>query len=121
MRITVIGTKILVFKYNKIIRLHKGYLNLPSILYSCALFLFIKEYSYFIFKFVNRDFINIIGSLTIGPFFMHLTVKETIEKSINFQKLISFNLLFHSFIVFSICIFISAIMKKIPIIKMLVP
>ena len=35
--IHLIGTQILYFKYKKIKRIHKGYLNLPSILYSCAL------------------------------------------------------------------------------------
>lgn len=119
--IHLIGTQILYFKYKKIKRIHKGYLNLPSILYSCALFLFVKENSNFIFHILNRKYINNIGSLTLGPFFMHLTVSETIEKTIKFPKFFGFSLLLKSFIIFSICIFISSIIRKIPILKILVP
>ena len=83
----MIGTKILTLKYRKINLLHKGYLNLPCIIYSCAAFLFIKEYTYLLFKIIDRKKINKIGSLTIGPFFMHLPIIDTCKKyykSINY-------------------------------------
>ena len=111
----LIGTKILAFKYLRIIRLHKGYLNLPCIIYSCALFLFIKEYYYLIYLIINKKYLKKIGSLTIGPFFMHQTVKETIERFNRFHNLVSFNLLFYTFIIFSICIIFSAILKRCPL------
>ena len=44
------GTQILTLRYNRIINLHKGYFNVPCIIYSCSTFLFIKEYSYFLTK-----------------------------------------------------------------------
>ena len=69
--IHLFGTQILTLRYKRIIQLHKGYFNLPCIVYSCSTFLFIKEYSYCITKIINRKYINIIGSLTIGPFFLH--------------------------------------------------
>ena len=114
-------TKILTFRYKKIITLHKGYLNLPCILHSSSFFLFVKEYYYLITKIINKKYINKIGALTLGPFFMHLTVRETISRFTKFQKLISFNLLFYSFFIFSICIIISSILRKIPLLKILVP
>ena len=117
----LIGTKILTFRYNKIIRLHKGYLNLPGVFYSCSLFLFIKEYYYLITKIINKKYIIKIGSLTLGPFFMHLTLNETITKFPKLIKLINFNILFHSSVIFTVCIFISSIFKKIPLFKYLVP
>ena len=113
--IHLIGTQTLTFKYNKIIKLHKGYLNLPCIIYSCALFLFIKEFNYLLFSIINKKFINKIGSLTLGPFFIHNAIIESVNKSIKLRSIISFNLLFHSFIIFSICIFLTIIIKKIPI------
>ena len=119
--IHLIGTKVLTFRYNRIKKLHKGYLNLPCIFYSCSLFLLVKENCYIITKIINKKFINKIGSLTLGPFFMHLTVRETISKFSKFKNLIDFNLLLYSLIVFSICIFLSFILKKIPLIKILVP
>ena len=119
--IHLIGTNILTFRYKKIIKLHKGYLNLPCIIHSCSFFFFLKEYSYLITKTINKNYINEIGSLTLGPFFMHLAVNETISKFTKFKKLIDFNLLFHTLVNFSICLILSFILKKIPIINFLVP
>lgn len=113
----LIGTKILTFRYRTINKLQKGYLNLPCIFHSCSFFLFIKEYSYLVTKIIHKKYINEIGSLTLGPFFMHLTVNETIYKFSKFKKLIDFNLLFHSSVIFSICLILSYILKKIPIIS----
>ena len=109
------GTKILTLRYKRIITIHKGYLNLPCILHSFSFFLFIKEYFYLITKIINKKYIKKIGSLTLGPFFMHLAVNETISRFDKFNKLISFHLLFHSFFIFYICIFLSSLLKKIPI------
>ena len=118
----LIGTKILTFRYNKIIFLHRGYLNLPCIFHSCSLFLFLKEYCHFITKVINIKFINKLGTLTLGAFFMHITVKETISlKFPKFKQIIDFNLFFYSLVVFAICIILSFILKKIPLIKILVP
>ena len=117
----LIGTKVLTFRYRTINKLQKGYLNLPCIFHSCSFFLFIKEYSYLVTKIIHKKYINEIGSLTLGPFFMHLTVNETIYKFSKFKKLIDFNLLFHSSVIFSICLILSYILKKIPILKFLVP
>ena len=113
--IHLIGTQVLTFKYHKIIMLHKGYLNAPCIIYSCSLFLFVKEYFFIITKIINKKHINKIGSLTLGPFFIHLTIREVIEKFSKFKTLMSYNLLMYSFITFSICIIISYILKKIPL------
>lgn len=119
--IHLLGTNILTFRYNRIITIHKGYLNLPCILYSCSFFIFIKNYSYLFYNIIDIKYINIIGSLTLGPFFIHLAVKETIDKFFKFDELINYSVLLSSFIIFSICLFISAILKKIPILKILVP
>ena len=118
----MIGTKILTLKYRKINLLHKGYLNLPCIIYSCAAFLFIKEYTYLLFKIIDRKKINKIGSLTIGPFFMHLPIIDTCKKyykSINYFGL-QFRL-FGGFLICLFCLIITFYLKKIPIIKYLVP
>ena len=110
-----IGTKISTFKHKKINIIHKGYLNLPCILYSCALFLLIKEHCNIIFKFIKKRHINLIGSLTLGPFFLHFPVIETIIKFPEFNNLISFNILFKSLVIFFICILLSGLLKKIPL------
>ena len=119
--INLLGTNILTFRYNRIIIIHKGYLNLPCILHSCSFFVFVKNYSYLVYNKIDKKYINKIGSLTLGPFFMHLVVIETFNKFFKFDNLIKFNVLLSSFIIFSICLVISSILKKIPILKILVP
>ena len=85
------------------------------------MFLFIKEYSYLIFKIINKKYINKLGSLTLGPFFLHWPVIDFFQK---FPKLI-FNMNLFSFIggpfICIICFLITFLLKQIPIIKYLVP
>ena len=119
--VDLIGTKILTYKHKRIILVHKGYLNLPCVLYSCAIFLFIKEHSNLILMLINQKYIIKIGSLTLGPFFMHLALKETLILFPKLDRLINFNVLLNSLFIFSICIILSALLKKIPLIKILVP
>ena len=117
----IYGTQILTLRYKIIIKLHKGYFNVPCIIYSCSTFLFIKEYSYCITKIINRKYINLIGSLTIGPFFIHLPMIDTILK---YFKINTFGFTYRFYggiIICSACLVITFIMKKIPIINYLVP
>jgi surface polysaccharide O-acyltransferase-like enzyme len=74
------GTQILTLKYGKIILLHKGYENFPCVIYSCSLFLLIKENSHLLFRITNKNYINKIGTLTFGPFFLHLPIKDAYDK-----------------------------------------
>ena len=57
--IHMIGTEILTLRYKKINLMHKGYANFPCILYSCSMFLFIKENAYLIFQKINIIYIYI--------------------------------------------------------------
>lgn len=117
----IIGTKILTLRYKRIILLYKGYLNLPCILYSCSLFLLLKEYNYLLLKFINRKIINKIGTLTIGPFFMNLPIIDICKK---YFKINIFSLtyrLFGGILIGLICLIIASILKKIPLIRYIVP
>lgn len=119
--IHIFGTQILTLKYKKIILFHKGYLNIPCILYSCSLFMFIKENSNKLHKLINRKYIIKIGSLTIGPFFMHMPI---IDFSLKYFKINTFGLnfrLFGGIFICIICLIITNFFKKIPIINILVP
>ena len=119
--IHIFGTQILTIKYNKISYAHKGYLKAPCVIYSCASFLFIKENAHFIFKFINKKFINKIGSLTFGPFFLHMIIKNAYD---HFFKPNVFSLryrVFSSIINLFICLIITYILKKMPILNHLVP
>ena len=115
------GTKVLTLKYKKIIMIHKGYYNIPCILYSCSAFLFIKEYSYYIFKYIDRKYIKKIGSLTIGPFFIHILLIDTIRKYFYFNDYSFYYRFFGGIFVCIISLIITAIMKNIPLLNYLVP
>lgn len=115
------GTKILTLRYKRIITMHKGYFNVPCIIYSCSTFLFIKEYSYFLTKIINRKYINIIGSLTIGPFFIHLPMIDTIHKYYKIDRLSFGYRFFGGIVICTMNLIITYILKKIPIINYLVP
>ena len=117
----IYGTRILTLKYKRLILLHLGYLNVPCFLYSCSIFLFIKESSFLIFKKINKEFIIKLGQLTIGPFFLHYPIIDTYSKFFNVNK---YNLkyrLFDGIIICIICFIITAFLKKILILKYLVP
>lgn len=119
--IHMLGTQILTIKYKRIELLHKGYFNIPCILYSCAIFLFIKEYSYIILNIIKKKYIYKIGSLTIGPFFIHLPFIDTIDK---YYKINHYSLAYRFFggiLICIICFIITFIMKMIPIVNYLVP
>ena len=119
--IHIIRTKILTIRYKKVITLHKGYLNLPCIIYSCSLFLLLKEYNYLLFKIFDKKIINKIGSLTIGPFFIHLPVID-LCRNIFKINIFSFSYrLFGGIIITIICLIITFFLKKLPLIKYLVP
>ena len=119
--VQLLGTFYYTYKNKKISLLHTGFLKFPTIIYCNSLFLFIKEYCYLLFKIINKNLLNKIGSLTIGPFFLHWPVIDFLQK---YPKLI-YNMNLFSFIggtfICIICFLITFILKKIPIIKYLVP
>ena len=91
------------------------------VIYSCASFLFIKENSHFIFKLINKKFINKVGTLTFGPFFLHMLFKNTFDL---YFKPNVFSLkyrVFSSIVNLFICLYITYILKKIPLLNHLVP
>ena len=116
-----LGTQILAIKYKKIVRLHKGYSNLPCILYSCSLFLLIKENFKFLYKIINKNYINKIGSLTIGPFFIHIPLKNTFDQIFRPNKYNISYRLFGGCIICLMCLILTFFLKKIKLLNYLLP
>ena len=119
--VQLIGTHILTYKNKKLCFTHFGDERFPTIIYSNSLFLFIKDNCYLLFKIVNKNVVNLLGSLTIGPFFLHWPVIDFFQK---YPKLI-FNINIFTFnggtLIFIICLILTYILKKIPIVNILVP
>ena len=115
------GTLILTLKYGKINHLHKGYKNFPCVIYSCSLFLLIKENCHILFRIINKYYINKVGTLTFGPFFLHLIIKNTYVKYFKPNRLSFIYRFFGGIIIFFICLILTYLLKKIPFGNYLVP
>ena len=98
-----------------------GYVNLPCVFYSCSVFLFIKEISLYVFKIINKQYINKIASLSFGPFFLHYLFIWTLRHLFSFNKYSFIYRFFGAFVISIFCFILTAIIKKIPIIKYLTP
>ena len=98
-----------------------NYVNITIVIYSCSVFLFIKEYSFIIFKIISADFLNKISELSMGPFFPHYLIIWTLPHLFKFNKYSLTYRFLGSFIISFLCFLITAIIKKIPIIRNLTP
>jgi hypothetical protein len=117
----IIISHYLTMKYKKPDGTQIGYVNLPIVLYSCSIFLFVKENSNNIFKIIKKEHINTIGSLSMGPFFLHYIIIWGFFKLFNYNEFSFIYRFYGSFIITFMCFIITLMMKKIPIIKNLVP
>lgn len=94
-----------------------GYNYISTIIMSVGLFIFLQGIQ-FKFKFINKIF-TIIGKNTMGIFYLHVLVLEFRSK-INFVHKGSLVNGLKSLAIVIICVCISGILKKIPLIKKLV-
>ena len=108
-------------KNKKVDSTQLGYVNLPCVIYSCSIFLFIKEYSFLFFKIINIKYINKIATLSMGPFFLHYLVIWTFQYFFKFNEYSFAYRFYGAFIISFICFIITSIFKKIPLIKHLTP
>lgn len=120
----IFGTSFLSRKHGEIIQFFKGYLNLPCVLYSIGIFVFVK-YS------VNRisseklhRFISWFQGYTFAIYLLHMFIYDLIKVIIPHLFFYDYSPVFTvcmTVINIPICIFIAYILRKIPFIKSLVP
>ena len=100
---------------------YKGYNSIFCILYSSAVFIFIKN----IYKFIkNKKFLNLINTIkkyTFSIYLLHWFVIDLLTFILNLKTDSFFYILGLPIIVIPFCISISYIIKKIPVIKHLLP
>ena len=111
----------LTMKYKNPDHTQINYVNLPIVIYSCSVFLFVKENCKYIFKIIKKEHINKIGSLSMGPFFLHYVIIWGFFKLFNYNEFCFTYRFYGSFIITLICFIITFLMKKIPVIQILVP
>lgn len=114
----IIGTYILSMDAGRIIDTYKGYYNVPCILNSVGIFIFIKELSKKVKKY---KIINFIGKYTFSIYLMHWYILRVLTKLFHLSTVSILYRLGLPFVIIGICILITFILRKIPIIKKIVP
>ena len=116
----IVGTWYLSYQAGAIVDLYKGYLNLPCIIYSFAIFTFFKYHRYW-----NGTLMKTVGlfnGTTLGIYLIHWFLLDQINRKFPFISPLS---LFYR-VVIGVGIFILAsvivrILQKMPIINIIVP
>ena len=106
----------------EIISLYKGYYNLPCVLYSVGMFVFIKYDLVRIMKFggVNKV-VNFLNGYTFGVYLIHIFVLMAVTKFfVTNSKLLAYRLL-APFVYILISIAIIWLLRKIPYVRKIVP
>lgn len=117
-----IGTYFVSMKAGQIVQTYKGYNNVPAVLYSIAVFVFIKQLS----QRINEQgrlygLICRFAGYTFAVYLIHWYVLDLLTKIF---KLDEFSIVYRvgmPFIIIPICIIIAFVLKKIPIVKRIVP
>lgn len=116
------GTYFLSIHQNTIVYTFSGYCNVPCVLYSISIFVFIR---YFGAKVMNCSVINklikCLGKYTFAIYLIHMFVRESLVKQFNLNTITIIYRLFSPFLVIGICIIITIILRKIKYIKEIVP
>lgn len=120
--IHAIGTYKLSNRYGGINRDFKGYMSVQCIIYSVSIFLLIKYLSPYILKSkIIKSIIDFVKKYTFGIYLLHWFVMTAINRIFNLDIYSLKYRLIMPFIIIAVCILIIAIIRKIPIIKHVVP
>lgn len=119
--IQMVGTYMTSMKAGELVTLYKGYVNLPGVLYSIAIFVFIKDLGEKMKSEKVWNFINWAGKYTFAIYLMHWFVMTTIGEALKVNYASIVYRLGAPVIICAICIFITWLMRKIPVIKKIVP
>lgn len=114
------GTMFLSLENGEIIKLFKGYMNVPCILYSIGIFVFIK-YEY---QKINMKLTKLILKLknyTFGIYLLHYYIMNEMVLLFSINTRNIFYRLFSPLIIISFCVIIINIFRKIPVLKKFVP
>ena len=118
----IIGTYELSIAAGKIIDTYKGYTNLPATLYSIGVFVFIK---YDLVKMMKFDlvskFVHFTDFYTFGIYLIHWYLLEFLIKTFNIVNTSIIYRLFAPIVVLIMSIIIIYLIRKIPIIKNILP
>ena len=118
----IFGTLRLSAAAGEIVSAFKGYNNVPCILYATGIFVLIKQLSAYILRFsaVSKAF-SFLGRYTFAVYLMHWYVLNVFAKLPFFNTYALSYRLFMPFAVFGICVLAASVMRKIPVLRHIVP
>ena len=118
----ILGTYHLSLKEGHISDIYKGYVNVPCILYSCGVFLLFKDIGN---KMMQSSFIskliNFLGKYTFGIYLLHESIYLLLCMPLKSYENLLICRLGLFFIIVPICILIIFLLRKIPVIKYVLP
>lgn len=114
----IFGTYYLSIQAGEVISTYKGYLNVPCVLYSVGVFVFFKYHN---FKLLDRLKFSRLSSYSFPVYLIHFYVIDFITEFFSINTLNIIYRIFAPFLIISICIIITFLMRKIPVLKNIVP
>lgn len=99
-----------------------GYLSVICVIPSVAVFLFVKNINWN--KFINEKSANILAKISncsFGIYLMHILVKLKVTNFLNLDISSLFYRIIFPIILYLLCLFCTYVIKKIPVIKKIVP
>ena len=120
----IIGTYNLSIKAGEIVMIFKGYNNVPCITYSVGIFLFFKNHDGR--KLPFDKLIQFLGNYTFGIYLIHIYIMWLLDDYFfyNIFKISSISIVYRlvaPFIIIFISTLVVCLIKKIPILKNIVP
>lgn len=120
--IHAIGVYVLSTRDGNINRDFKGYTSVQSIMYAVGIFVFIKNITPYIYKSkLICKLINFVKKYTFGIYLLHWFVLKSINQMFDLDTFSLKYRLIMPFIIISICIVIITVLRKMPLIKHVVP
>jgi len=114
----ILMTQKLSLDAGKIIDTYKGYQNIPNIAYSIAIFVFVKQVTS---KIKFQKIFCFLAKYTFAMYLMQYFIYTTVQKITKWDTHAMIYRLGMPFIVIAITIIITWILRKIPIVKKIVP
>uniref|UniRef100_UPI00405718FF acyltransferase n=1 Tax=Agathobacter sp. TaxID=2021311 RepID=UPI00405718FF len=117
----IVGTYKLSVEAGQIVSTFKGYVNIPCVLYSIAVFVFVKE---LVGRYENTKIVSFIlkfNKYTFAVYLMHFFVMDMLVDSFEINTFSIYYRVIGACIIFLICCAVTKILRKIPFGTYLLP
>ena len=116
----IVGTQILSYEAGSIVQTFKGYLNVPCIIYSVAIFVFFRYFNKQQVITTTTKLVAPIVPLTYGIYLVQFLIIQTINRSGWFDATNLVYTFVGTIAVYAVCAGITFVLSKIPLLKEIV-